>query len=285
VSSTIAQTDIARSDNAGKDPVARLVQITDCHLGPEEGYALAGIHTNKSLRAVLQALAEEQAEEQLSQASPLPVHLMVTGDIAAHGSPGAYDAFLEHIKGWQFNWLPGNHDDFPLMQAIAPRVFEPVFGAANWRLISLNSAVPNRVAGNLPEDQLDGLISALRQYSENPVALFMHHPPADIGCRWLDRQQIANGDALAEIIGECNNIKAIFTGHVHQAVETDFSGVPLLTTPSTCFQFAPKQNDFGLDVLPPGYRRINLYGDGSFDTQVVYLSDYPESVDVGIQGY
>lgn len=271
---------ITQEHSAGRELVARLVQITDCHLGPEESYVLAGIHTNRSLRAVLKALAKEESRKE-----DQPVHLMVTGDIAAHGSPGAYDEFLGHIKDWPYHWLPGNHDDFALMQSISPAVFETVFHIANWRLISLNSAVPNRVAGNLSRDQLESLRAALQQDSENPVALFMHHPPADIGCRWLDRQQIANGEALAKIVRDHNNIKAIFTGHVHQQVETLFAGVPLLTTPSTCFQFAPGQDDFGLDSLPPGYRRIQLYRDGSFDSQVIYLDDYPESVDVGIQGY
>lgn len=268
---------------SGSEPVARLVQITDCHLGPDDSYVLAGIHTRKSLDAVLRVLDIEQADT-----GDLPFHLMVTGDIAAHGSPGAYDGFLEQMVAnpdKPYRWLPGNHDDFSLMQSIAPGMFESVFEFAGWRLISLNSAVPNRVAGNLSAEELENLAKALDQHSQNPVMLFMHHPPMDIGCRWLDRQQIANGQALAKVVAGHQNVKAIFTGHVHQACETTFADVPLLTTPSTCFQFAPGQDDFGLDSLPPGYRRIDLYSDGSFESEVVYLDDYSESVDVGIQGY
>ena len=60
-------------------------------------------------------------------------------------------------------------------------------------------------------------------------------------------------------------------GHIHQSHEADWDGIPVYSTPSTCFQFKPKSVDFALDDLPPAYRWIDLYSDGKIDTGVKYL--------------
>jgi 3',5'-cyclic-AMP phosphodiesterase len=260
--------------NSGQ--VARLVQLTDCHLGPDSHYMLAGIHTHDSFRAVLAALRGSHVAADL---------IMVTGDIAAHGSPDAYRAFLGEMSALPFRWLPGNHDDFALMNSLDAEAFAACQSIGNWRLLSLNTAVPDRVGGSLDQQQLQWLDETLAEDSISPAIIFMHHPPMDIGCRWLDRQQVANGVELASVLRGRDQVKAIVTGHVHQDVSRCFAGIQLYTTPSTCFQFAPAREEFGLDSLPPGYRWLNLYRDGSLETGVVLLEDYPESVDVGVQGY
>lgn len=259
--------------------MVRIVQITDCHLGPQVDYRLAGVRTLGSFEEVLQRVVKD---------SPPPEMVVVSGDIAAHGSRVAYDHFSQRMAESKltYSWLAGNHDDFAMMSAIPQLpVYAPVQILGAWRIISLNTAVPHRVGGRLAEEELEFLALALAEQNDHPVALFMHHPPMDVGCRWLDRQQVANGGALAEIVRSCANVKGIFTGHVHQQASLEFAGVPLYCTPSTCFQFAAHQDDFALADLPPGYRWINLCDDGSIDTGVIYIEDTREKVDVGVKGY
>ncbi len=80
-------------------------------------------------------------------------------------------------------------------------------------------------------------------------------------------------------------MKAIFTGHVHQQSDNDFFGIPLYTTPSTCFQFAPRQREFGVDARPPAYRWIDLHDSGELATGVVWVDETQEVVDTDVNGY
>ena len=63
------------------------------------------------------------------------------------------------------------------------------------------------------------------------------------------------------------------------------SGIRMLTTPSTCVQFAPGSEDFALDDLSPGYRSLRLYADGSVQTEVVRVSDENNRPLIGSSGY
>jgi len=259
--------------------IIRIIQITDCHLGPQIDYRLAGVRTLGSFEEVLARLGRQPQAPDL---------VMVSGDIAAHGSRDAYRHFSQRMVAAKLNysWLPGNHDDFALMADIpAVPAYTPLLARGDWRIISLNTAVPHRVGGRLADAELEFLALALAEQANHPVVLFMHHPPMDVGCRWLDRQQVANGEALAAILRSSTNVKAIFTGHVHQQASLEFAGIPLYCTPSTCFQFAALQEDFALADLPPGYRWINLYDNGTIETGVVFIEDTEEKVDAGVKGY
>ncbi|MFA5547699.1 MAG: phosphodiesterase [Porticoccaceae bacterium] len=257
----------------------RLVQITDCHLGSDIEYRLAGVRCHYSLGEVLARIAAEgEAVDQL----------MVTGDIAAQGVAPAYQLFSQKMRalGLPYGWVPGNHDDFALMEHHSQLpAFAPLIAVGPWRLLCLSTAVAGAVGGYIDRHQLAALEATLEGLGDHPAAIFMHHPPTAIGCRWLDRQQVANGDELAAILRRYPLVRAIFTGHVHQASRVEFAGVPLYTTPSTCFQFAAGSDDFALALEPPAYRWIELYPDGRHATGIIAISDTEEQVDTATAGY
>ena len=258
---------------------ARLVQLTDCHLGPTDEYCLAGVRTLNSFREVIGRISLEPDRPDL---------VMASGDIAAKGTKDAYRNFIRLMgeTGLPYAWLPGNHDDFNLMlEGFEVSPYCPVIEMGNWRLVSLNTAVPGRVEGNLAESELQFLLQVLETERDNPVLIFMHHPPMSVDCQWLDRQQVANGDALGGLLRDYGNVRAVFTGHVHQQFNGTFYTIPLFTTPATCFQFTPGRKDFSVDRLPPAYRWIDLFEDGGFDTGVVWIEDTAEVVDTDIDGY
>ncbi len=262
-----------------RDDDIHLVQLTDCHLGPEPDYSLAGVRTLHSFDEVL---------ERVVAATPQPDLLLVTGDIAAHGSRAAYELFAGRLEasGLPWVWLPGNHDDMQLLATLPSMpAYRRRLKLGDWWLLCLNTAVPGSVGGALSRAEMDFLEHALAEAGTGPVALFMHHPPDDVGCRWLDRQQVVNGRELSELVAASGNVRAIFTGHVHQAATQSFAGASLYATPSTCFQFAPGREDFALDTLPPAFRRIRLGTDGTLDTALCWIEDTAETVDTGASGY
>ena len=53
----------------------RLIQITDCHLGPQQSETLLGLNTDQSLEDVLQLIQKTESGFD---------HILCTGDVAAH---------------------------------------------------------------------------------------------------------------------------------------------------------------------------------------------------------
>lgn len=259
--------------------IHRLIQLTDCHIGESREHRLAGVCTYDSFRQVLADIAA---------LSDGPEILMVTGDIAALGKQKAYGLFAEQIRfvDMPYAWLPGNHDDFEVMQkSIASAPYWPLLEFGDWRVISLNTAVSGQVGGTLKGDELEFLTNTLRNESAHPVAIFMHHPPMPVGCDWLDEQRISNGNELEKIIASVTNVRGIFCGHVHQQTEADWAGTHVFTSPSTCFQFAANSPDFAMSNDCPGYRWIDLHPDGHLETGVHHLDITDHVVDHKVQEY
>lgn len=274
MSTSCWQLDGEQRKNGG---VVRLVQLTDCHLGSDQSFSLGGVNTYRSFSRVL-------AEATTKRSPSLAV---ISGDIACEGEEASYRLFSETMKSSSlaYTWLPGNHDNFQLMKKIIPQPFVRSVVQDNWAIISLVSAIPGSVSGELAATELQQLGELLQQYQDQFVLLFVHHPPVDIHCKWLDEQRISNSNQLAEVLAQYNNVKAIFTGHVHQESMRAWCDVPVYTTPSTCFQFTGGSDIFDISDQPPGYRWIDLSPDGHIDTGVEYLAADDQKVDRSCTGY
>jgi Icc protein len=254
-----------------------VVQISDCHLGANLGDSLLGMDTDNSLEAVLQTVAEEFPHIDL---------LVVSGDVSANAEARSYQRLAARLQNMatQVVWLPGNHDDASLMRSIVGAEHMPsslIIGG--WQLVFLNSAVPGKVAGALAKDQLDILQQAAA--NELPSLVFVHHHLRALGCAWLDEQRIANADSVFEIVAAKPQFKAIISGHVHQQHESLHQNIALLTTPSTCVQFAPGSDGFALDDCNPGCRGFWLGDKGQFQTRVSRVKGVTFSVDNLASGY
>lgn len=93
---------------AREDGAFTVLQITDTHLFGKPGSTLVGIDTRKSLEAVAASV----------RAQNIPFDFIVTtGDLSQDYSLESYTAFRDIMKVFPepLFWLPGNHDDGPLM--------------------------------------------------------------------------------------------------------------------------------------------------------------------------
>ena len=271
---------ISVRDAAG---VVRLVQITDCHLGAQEGEKLVGMDTDASLDHVLTLLGEEQTQADL---------LLATGDLSNHGTTSAYTRLDKKLAALPMPnaWLAGNHDSRDLMaQSVGEARLPRAITAANWLIIMLDSTVPGQVGGELGAAELLRAEHLLNSCPEaEHVMICLHHQPVAIGCSWLDEQQVADNDEFIALLTKEPRLRAVVWGHVHQ----DFRGsdarlpdVALLSAPSTCIQFAPNSADFKLDTCAPGYRWFELHPDGRIDTDVSRVKGIDLAVDFDSQGY
>lgn len=251
-----------------------VVKLTDSHLFAELDGRLMGVKTQDSLEHVIKLVRAEQAQIDL---------LLCTGDISQDGSSVSYQRFAEMTGTLNapMRWLAGNHDErLALQQICAQRDWlEPVYDLGAWRIIVLDSSVPNQVYGNLAEDQLDILEQALRSAGARHVLIALHHHPLAINSQWMDKIGLHNPEQLLSIINRYNSIKVVVWGHVHQEVDQDKDGVRWLATPSTCIQFTARSDDFAVSEQAPGYRWLRLYDDGQVATAVSRVEGFEIKID------
>jgi Icc protein len=243
-----------------------LVQVTDTHLTGTETGCLLGMNTARSAKGVIDAvLATESAE-----------CILVTGDIAADGQTEAYRQ-LEALLGTSVPslWLPGNHDDVSSHKDRYAPHMKRRLRAKHWDVVMLETQVEGEVGGVLSTAELAALRSAVDDARQANKALLVatHHPLRLLESAWLDEQSVKNASEALEIIKPIADRAALISGHVHQESDEVINGIRMMTTPSTCVQFAPRSRDFALDDTDPGYRRLLLHPNAGIETQVVRISD------------
>jgi Icc protein len=243
-----------------------LVQVTDTHLTGTETGCLLGMNTARSAKGVIDAvLATESAE-----------CILVTGDIAADGQPEAYGQ-LEALLGTSVPslWLPGNHDDVSSHKDRYAPHMKRRLRAKHWDVVMLETQVEGEVGGVLSTAEVAALRSAVDDARQANKALLVatHHPLRLLESAWLDEQSVKNASEALEIIKPIADRAALISGHVHQESDEVINGIRMMTTPSTCVQFAPRSRDFALDDTDPGYRRLLLHPNAGIETQVVRISD------------
>jgi Icc protein len=155
----------------------------------------------------------------------------------------------------------------------------------HWQLVLLDSQVEGCVFGNLADDQLALLETALQERPDLHTLISLHHHPIPMESGWMDEIGVKNGERLMGIAKRYDAVKCILWGHVHQESDRMVEGIRMLSTPSTCIQFTPKAQDFNVDQLAPGYRRLDLNPDGTIETVMSRVKGIEFDVDISVKGY
>ena len=263
------------------DRCLRVLQITDTHLFGDAGGRLAGMNTEDSSLEVL--------DKVLAECWPVDL-VLATGDIVHDSSEDAYRRFKQRFErlGVPTLVIPGNHDEPELLSRVmqggwARRVDHLLIGG--WQFIMLDSTAAGRDGGHLAAGELEVLERQLQAHPHHHTVICMHHHPVVVGSRWIDTIGVDNADAFFAIVDRFPQVRAIVWGHIHQDFYAERNGVALMASPSTCVQFKPRQSDFGLDDMPPGFRWLNLYEDGRIATRVERIEARLREVDLESSGY
>jgi Icc protein len=258
----------------------RIIQITDMHV-LADNKPLLGVNTTESLQAIIDYIKADALEPDL---------ILLTGDMSQDESEASYIkiAGLVMALGAPAYYVPGNHDDSQMMAKVYPRdtiVAHKQIVLDKWQLILLDSHQPQRVEGHLAASELEYLERCLKAYPHHHAIVVCHHHPAPVGSAWMDKIGIQNPDQFWQVLAAYPQVKSILFGHVHHQYEGEKQGIRYLSAPSTCFQFKPQSDEFGLDYLPQGYRWLELHADGLLKTGVRRLPQYVGHFEENMEGY
>ena len=262
----------------------RILQISDSHLLAKPQDVFLGIKPYDTLKAVINCVNE-------TIANLYPKLIVFTGDISQDDSRQSYQNAIKLLQHFTcpIVWTSGNHDDVKKASeclTVSPWQYQPEYSLDPWHLIILNSHWKNHVAGRLDSHELKILDHLLDTHKNQYILIFIHHHIVPVGNHWLDQLNLQNAKDLFSITDKYSNIKAIVSGHVHQEHNSSRHLASIITTPATSFQFKPQQKNFALDTLMPGFRLLDLYEDGHFDTQVIRVKTRPEFIpDLTQKGY
>ena len=263
--------------------VFRIVQITDPHLFKDTNGELLGINTQASFSQVLSEIQQQQYDYDL---------VLATGDLVQDNSDEGYLRFRQDVKALNNKmvfWIPGNHDFQPKMFEILKEetvsAKKHILLGDKWQILLLDSQVQGVPHGQLEAEELDWLKLKLQEYPERYSLVVLHHHLLSTGSAWLDQHNLRNANELAEVLAPFKHVKALLYGHIHQQVDSEWLGYQVMATPSTCIQFKADSNTFALDVVQPGWREIDLYGDGHIETRVKRIQQASFLPNMQVEGY
>jgi len=202
---------------------------------------ISDLHLDGTARSTARA---ERVRDRLWE---LPGHvdaLLVTGDIADHGTEAEYEE-AAHILGLRTGdapfpvlTCPGNHDSrAPYRKALLglPAAEGPVNSAHVFddaAVLMCDSSVPGRDEGALDDETYDWIDATLDELDEGvPALLAFHHPPIALHHPLPDAYQLGRPDRLAALMERRPQIAGLITGHAHTPAATTFEGRPLVVGP------------------------------------------------------
>lgn len=263
---------------------ANILHLTDLHLFSDQSTKLVGINPSQSLQQVVNKVLNESPQKK-------PDLIILTGDISQDFSLASYEIAIKILKQLPCPMVStmGNHDllsTFTKIFGNPTQMVTQISDITNWRIILLNSHWSDHVDGHLLENDLTFLQKNLEADTSQPIIIFLHHHVLPVASNWLDKIKLQNSTQFLEIITKYKNVKAVVCGHIHQETSITYQDVIFLSTPATSWQFTIKSNNFKLDPIMPGYRWINLYEDGTIQTEVVRI-DYDKTLlpDISSKGY
>ncbi|MGY1438330.1 metallophosphoesterase [Streptomyces reniochalinae] len=229
-------------------------QISDVHLGQDRGDG--------------GARARARAERVLACLAGLPGELdavLLTGDIADHGTEGEYRLAAELFAAHGVLPLtcPGNHDvRGPYRSvllggdAVDASPVNQAHHLPGATLLMCDSSVPGKGHGYLDDTTLTWLDAELDAAPDGrPAFVCFHHPPVPLHGQYVDAIRQFGQERLAEVVGRHGNVAGLLCGHSHTPAVTTFAGLPLVAAPgvvSTLRMPWEGEDDGPLDYeLPP----------------------------------
>lgn len=234
--------------------MAKVIQITDCHLGETPEEVIRGCLVAGQLQQVVTHALAHHPDAEL---------VLATGDLVHETlNVEPYQWLHQQLSKITPNiaYLPGNHDCWATMRRALPENTTRAFRLFHhWQVITLNTNIPVwEPDGRLGTAQLAWLDGVLTALPDKPALIALHHHAIKMA-EWMEDVRLLDRDEFWQVIRRHPQVKGICWGHVHQAYDQELAGLRLMATPATSMQFSHTSNSFAIDDdMPFGYRVIEL---------------------------
>lgn len=236
--------------------MALVLQISDTHLRAEP-HTPAARDPDAALAASLDSVR-----------NVVPDLVLLTGDLSDDGSVLALRRLQALVEAFDAPVLAvaGNHDDAATTRHVFGDRAEVEVGA--WRVLAVETLLPNVNHGAVDVDDLTRRLDAA---DDRPTIIAMHHPPRSPSThRWFD---LIGSESLLDALHVRANVRAIVSGHLHEAFRYHVDGIELCGAPSTYYAIEHTGDSYELvaDGLV-GTQLLTLDDDGSFACRPVARS-------------
>ena len=213
----------------------KFIHITDPHIVPAPGM-LCALDPRARLTAAIADINRHHADA---------VCAVMTGDLAYLGEVAAYEELRRLLDRLVIpcHLLVGNHDDRANFKIVFPETPVDENGFVHYVqrtetgvFVMMDTMETKAPSGVYCKQRFVWLERQLADLASEPVFLFLHHPPFDIGIRALDESRLPEGDRLARQIAAHGGVRFMFYGHVHRPVWGSWRGIPTSALPGTNHQ-------------------------------------------------
>ena len=155
---------------------------------------------------------------------------MISGDLTECGLVAEYEllaGLLARTLRMPVYVVPGNHDRRENLRQVLhhlpgvtsdPDFVQYAVEDLPVRLVMLDTVVPGAGHGELCANRMAFLERTLAQVPDKPTIVVMHHPPFVCGIAHMDRINLRNSAAFADVIGRHRQVQRILCGHHHRPV-------------------------------------------------------------------
>jgi Icc protein len=244
------------------------VHISDSHIGRTADFSLQGHRPFPCAKRAVEVI------NHLPQRPDFVIH---TGDVVEESVPEAYSLAAEAFDKLQapLYFVKGNHDSTNGLQRTFdmgpreelsdnPEQLSYAFELKGFRFVVLDARGPAEIdpQGLLSDSQLE-LAMREAQPQGPPLVIFIHYPVLPLNSIWMDqRMLIQNGLLLHRALTPAwTRLRAVFHGHVHQAMQTFRDGILYVSGASLYSQFGawPEDQETFYDKdHDPGFGFIHL---------------------------
>lgn len=229
----------------------RILHLTDTHLYGDGRLHYGIVDTLAALDRVLARAATLEAVDLI----------VASGDLSDDGTAASYRKLEATLEPWAAErgavvvYAMGNHD--------LPDAFEEVLGAREteitvrgFRVVTVDTSVPQAGYGHVEEAQLDRLRDILATPSERGTIIVMHHPPVAPTTVLFESLRLVDSGAVLDVCSEGDvDVRLILAGHYHHGLVTEAgpAGIPVVVAPAVANT---------TDVLWPAPRERAVRGAG-----------------------